>query len=100
MTIRDVVARHVQLETPGGDLDAVVEAWEETGLGAHEVEEWLRVRCFDPATAEDLSDAGVTADLAGIRTEAGRGTYLETIAFKVCVGDLEVDEARSLVGED
>ncbi len=97
MTIRDVVDAHGRF-AHGGNPDAAAENWAESGFEAPEVEEWLRARCFDPAAARDLADAGVTPDLAATKTEAGRGDYTDTVAFKVSDGDFEVEEARDLLG--
>ena len=96
MTIRDVIESHGNF-AHGGNPDDAAETWLEVGFDAHEVEEWLRARCFDPNTARDLADAGVTPEMASIKTEAGRGDYVDTVGFKVSDNDLEVDEARELV---
>jgi hypothetical protein len=45
-----------------------------------------------------LADAGVDAVDARMKTEAGAGNYMDTVGFKVCVGDLEAEEARDLLG--
>jgi 2-polyprenyl-6-methoxyphenol hydroxylase-like FAD-dependent oxidoreductase len=97
MTIRDVIEAHGHF-AHGGNPDDTTETWEACGFEAHEVEEWLRARCFDPNTARDLADAGVTPELAAMRTEMGRGDYTDTVGFKVSDGDLEVEEARDLLG--
>ena len=97
MTIRDVVERHGEF-AHGGDPQSSVEAWEETGLSAAEVGEWLASRCFDPGAAEDMADAGITAEMAAMHTHAGSGGYADTVAFKVAAGDIEVEEARQLLG--
>ena len=97
MTIRDVIERHGHF-AHGGNPEATAEAWAEAGHEAHEVDEWLLSRCFDPSTARDLADAGVTPETARIKTSAGAGEYTDTVGFKASTGDLEVDEARDLVG--
>lgn len=96
MTIRDVIEAHGHF-AHGGNPDAA-ETWADIGFEADEVEEWLRARCFDPNAARDLADAGVTPELAATRTEVGRGDYVDTVGFKVSDGDIEVEEARDLVG--
>jgi hypothetical protein len=96
MTIRDAVEKHGHF-AHGGNPDDAAEAWAESGFSADEVDEWLAARCFHPSAARDLADAGVTAELAAIRTEAGAGDYVDTVGFKVADGDLEVEEARDLV---
>ncbi|HYF25715.1 MAG TPA: hypothetical protein VD931_08270 [Baekduia sp.] len=97
MTIRDVVERHGQF-AHRGDPEAAAEAWEETGLPAEEVDQWLRARCYDPAAAEDMADAGISPEAASLRTSAGAARTTDTVAFKVCAGELEVDEARDILG--
>ena len=97
MTIRDVIERHGHFAHGGNPYDTA-ETWIESGFEAHEVEEWLNARCFDPNSARDLADAGVTAADARMKTEAGAGDYTDTVGFKVSTGDLEVEEARDLLG--
>ena len=60
MTVEDVIERWDYF-AHHGDLVAAVEAWEETGMEAGEVEEWLSARCFDADAAEDLDDVGPRA---------------------------------------
>lgn len=97
MTIRDVIEKHGHF-AHGGNPDDTAETWADTGLEANEVDEWLLARCFDPNCARDLADAGVTASMARMKTDAGAGDYVDTVGFKVSTGDIEVDEARDLVG--
>ena len=97
MTIRDVIEKHGHF-APGGNPDDTAETWAESGFEAHEVDEWLAARCFDPSCARDLADAGVTPDMARMKTGAGSGDYVDTVGFKVSTSDLEVEEARDLVG--
>lgn len=97
MTIRDVIERHGHF-AHGGNPDDTAETRAESGFEAHEVDEWLLARCFDPNAARDLADAGVTAEMARMKTEAGAGDFVDMVGFKVSDGDLEVEEARDLVG--
>jgi hypothetical protein len=97
MTIRDVIERHGHF-AHGGNPDDATETWAEVGFEADEVQEWLQARCFDPNSARDLCDAGVTPEMARMKTSAGAGDYTDTVGFKVSDGDLEVEEARDLVG--
>jgi hypothetical protein len=82
----------------GGNPDDAAEAWAESGFEAHEVNEWLLARCYDPSSARDLADAGVSPEMARTKTSAGAGDYTDTLGFKVSAGDIEVDEARELAG--
>jgi hypothetical protein len=97
MTVREVIERHGHF-AHGGNPDDAAETWVESGFEADEVEEWLLARCFNPSAARDLADCGVTADMARMKTSAGSGDYVDTVGFKVSDGDLEVEEARDLVG--
>jgi len=97
MNIRDVIERHGHF-AHGGNPDDTAETWAEVGFDGAEVDEWLNARCFDPNAARDLADAGVTPAMACMKTEAGAGDYVDTVGFKVADGDLEVEEARDLVG--
>jgi hypothetical protein len=97
MTMRDVIERHGHF-AHAGNPDDTTEAWLEAGFEPDEVNEWLGARCFDPGSARDLADADVLPIDARIKTEAGRGDYTDTVGFKVSAGDLEVEEARDLLG--
>ncbi len=97
MTIRAVIENHGYF-AHGGNPDDAAETWAESGFDATEVDRWLTARCFNPSAARDLADAGVSPELGGMRTDAGSGTYTDTVGFKVADGDLEVEEARDLVG--
>lgn len=97
MTIRDVIEKHGHF-AHGGNPDDAVETWAESGFEAHEVDEWLLARCYDPSYARDLADAGVSPEMARMKTSAGASDYTDTVGFKVSAGDIEVDEARELAG--
>jgi len=97
MTVREVIEKHGHF-AQGGNPDDAAETWVESGFEADEVEEWLSARCFNPSAARDLADSGVTAEMARMKTSAGSGDYVDTVGFKVSDGDLEVEEARELVG--
>src|SRR5207344_1236131 len=60
MTIRAVVESHGHF-AHGGNPEDTAETWAESGFEAHEVDEWLNARCFDPTAARDLADAEVSA---------------------------------------
>ncbi len=97
MTVRDVIEHHGHF-AHRGDPYTTAEAWIEAGFDAYEVEEWLNARCFDPGSARDLADAGMSPAEARMKTEAGSGGYADMVGFKVSIGDLEVEEARDLLG--
>jgi hypothetical protein len=58
MTIRAVIESHGHF-AHGGSPNNTAETWVVSGFEAHEVDEWLNARCFDPSAARDLADAGV-----------------------------------------
>jgi hypothetical protein len=89
MTVKAAVESHGHFAHMGNPDDAA-EAWMEAGFDAHEVDEWLRARCFSPGAARDLADGDVSAQLAALKTGAGAGDYVDTVGFKVSVGDLDV----------
>lgn len=97
MTVRDVIERHGHF-AHGSNPEDTAETWVESGFEADEVEEWLNARCFDPSAARDLADAGVNPVEASMKTGAGAGDYVDTVGFKASAGDLEVEEARDLLG--
>lgn len=97
MTIREVIERHGHFAHGGNPADTA-ETWAESGFEADEVEEWLLARCFNPSAARDLADAGVTPEMARMKTGAGADDYVDTVGFKVSTGDIEADEARELAG--
>ena len=97
MTVREVITNPGTF-AHGGDPDSTAEAWEASGFGANEVDEWLLARCLLPGAARDLADAGVTPQATRMRTSAEAGAYVDTVGFKVSDGDLEPEEARDLVG--
>ena len=45
-----------------------------------------------------MDDVGITPEMASLRTEAGNGTYVDTVGYKVAAGDLGLDEACELLG--
>jgi hypothetical protein len=95
VTIRDVIERRGHF-AHRGDPDASIEAWEETGFKAGEVDEWLSARCLDPDAAEDMDDLGITIEMAAMRTGAGNGGYVDTVGYQVAAGDLGLEEAGEL----
>jgi hypothetical protein len=45
-----------------------------------------------------VNATGITPQMAQLGTDAGAGRYVDTVTFKVAAGELEVEEARDLVG--
>ena len=56
----------------------------------------FEARCFDPETARDLADLGVTPGQASKRTRDGAGeSYIDTIAYKVAAGHLSARQGAA-----
>ena len=82
------IRRFGELADRVGDPGEAAQAWTEAGFDDQATARWLAARCFDPAAARALADAGVTPEQATKRTRDGGGDYVDTIAFKVANGDL------------
>jgi hypothetical protein len=101
MTVRDAIELHAHYAYGADSADVTetwAQVWSEAGFSGAEVDEWLKARCFQPAAARDLADAGVAPEDAREITHLGSEEYSDTIGYKVANGDLEVDEARQLAG--
>lgn len=97
MTIRDVLEKHGHFAHGGSPKDAA-DAWAASGFEAGEVDAWLFSRCFVPGAARELADAGMTPEMARLKTSAGTADYVDTVGFKVSEGDLAVGDACVLTG--
>lgn len=80
------------------DPKAVAHVWAGFGFNAEETKKWLEARCFKAYIAWLFKNAGIRADQAGKRTDEGSGGYVDTIAYKVCNGNLEGQDAARLAG--
>ncbi|MCA1616366.1 MAG: hypothetical protein LC800_20155 [Acidobacteria bacterium] len=99
--IRAALERHGEAALAGAPAETAAYRWAARGFAdAEDVEAWLAARCFDPAQAESLEEAGFTPEQAALRTTAGRGGYEDTVAHKLARGDLTLEEARRLVTSD
>ncbi|HVF54530.1 MAG TPA: hypothetical protein VM934_00190 [Pyrinomonadaceae bacterium] len=79
-------------------VEEVARRWLDAGFeDAEEVEDWLRARCFTADGAQQLENAGITPQQAGINTSAGSGNYEDTLGYKLIKGDLGFDEARRII---
>ncbi len=91
----DTIARFGELAERGEKPAVAAMAWADAGFDDEQTASWLEARCFDPQTARELADLGVTPDQASTRTRDGRGDYRDTIAFKVASGDLSVRQGAA-----
>ena len=93
-----VLARYGEAVAGGAAAESVAYEWVAAGFDdPEEVDDWLRARCFRAEHARALERAGFTPAQAARLTTAGRGTYEDTIAYKLAQGDLTIDEARRIV---
>src|SRR5947199_282331 len=77
------IRRYGELADRGGDPRDAARAWTAAGFDDEETGRWLDARCFDPVSARELADLGVTAGQASKRTRDGAGeSYIDTIAHK------------------
>lgn len=94
----DTIKRFRDLPELGEDPSVVAKAWSDAGFYDEETAKWLEARCFDPESARELADLGVTPDQASQRTRDGRRDYRDTIAFKVASGDLSARQGAARAG--
>lgn len=99
--ISDALERCGEAAHTGAPAESAAYRWLAHGFtDAEEIEEWLAARCFEPDRAHELERAGLTPAQAALRTDAGRGDYEDTIAYKFARGDLSLEEARRVVTSD
>ena len=85
----DTIRRHGDLSDRHDDPAAAAKAWTDAGFDDETTTSWLEARCFDPASARELAELGVTPGQASKRTRDGAGdSYIDTIAYKVSMGQL------------
>lgn len=80
------------------DPKDVAKEWAGYHFNSEETRKWLKARCYKPEVAWLFQYAGITPEQAGHRTDEGSGGYVDTIAYKVCIGDLEGQDAVRLTG--
>lgn len=91
----DTLTRHGEV-AHGGDAEGAAIEWEQAGMTPEQADAWLDARCFDADAAARLAAAGITAEQAAERTDAGLGGYADTIGYKVANTDLDVADAVEL----
>jgi hypothetical protein len=85
----DTIKRFGELADRGEDPAVAATAWTDAGFDDETTAAWLQARCFDPDSARELADLGVTPGQASKRTRDGSGeSYIDTIAYKVAMGHL------------
>jgi hypothetical protein len=99
--IRRLLEQYGDAALDGAPAETVAYRWLSHGFtDAEEIADWLAARCFQPDRAHELERAGLTPEQAARRTNAGRGDYEDTLAFKFAQGDLSLEEARRIVTSD
>ncbi len=92
----DTINRYGELADRGGDPADAAKAWTEAGFDDEMTARWLKARCFDPESARDMADLGVTPEQASMRTRDGAGErYIDTIAYKVSMKQLSPRQAAA-----
>jgi len=92
----DTIARYGELADRGEDPSVAAKAWTDAGFDDEATARWLDARCFDPESARDLADLGVTPGQASKRTRDGAGeSYIDTIAYKVSMKQLSARQGAA-----
>lgn len=94
----DAIAQVVRVEGFSTAVDEpvrVAEDWDDHGFAAEEVRAWLEGSTFDPGSAYELKEAGVTPSEAAKQAgpDVGLGGYSHSVGYKVSNGDLSVADA-------
>jgi hypothetical protein len=85
----DTITRYGDLADRGEDPAVAAKAWTDAGFDDELAGRWLAARCFDPESAREMADLGVTPEQASKRTRDGAGeSYIDTIAYKVAMKQL------------
>jgi len=85
----DTIKRFGELADRGDDPAAAAKAWTDAQFDDEMTARWLAARCFDPQSAREMADLGVTPEQASKRTRDGAGeSYIDTIAYKVSMKQL------------
>jgi hypothetical protein len=92
----DTITRYGELADRGEDPAVAAKAWTDAGFDDEMTSRWLDARCFDPESARDLTDLGVSPGQASKRTRDGAGdSYIDTIAYKVSMGHLSARQGAA-----
>ncbi|MEY2514325.1 MAG: hypothetical protein QOJ89_1683 [bacterium] len=92
----DTITRYGELADRGEDPAVAAKAWTDAGFDDEMTSRWLDARCFDPESARDLTDLGVSPGQASKRTRDGAGdSYIDTIAYKVSMKQLSARQGAA-----
>jgi hypothetical protein len=92
----DTIKRYGELADRGADPADAASAWTDAGFDDEATGRWLDARCFDPVSARELADLGVTPGQASKRTRDGAGeSYIDTIAYKVSMKALSARQGAA-----
>lgn len=76
------------------DVADIAEDWRACPFTAEQAEAWMDARAFTACGASDLHLAGFTPKQCSTRCDI----LGETIAYTYCNGDIDLDDARRLIG--
>ena len=95
--ISALLARYGGAALAGAPAETAAYRWLSHGFAdVEDVEDWLAARCFDPESARDMADLGVTPEQASKRTRDGAGeSYIDTIAYKVSMKQLSARQGAA-----
>ena len=92
----DTIERFGELADRGEDPAVAAKAWTNAGFDDEMTARWLEARCFDPQSAAELAELGVTPGQASKRTRDGAGeSSIDTIAYKVSMGQLSARQGAA-----
>jgi hypothetical protein len=92
----DTITRYGDLADRGEDPAVAAKAWTDAGFDDELAGRWLAARCFDPESAREMADLGVTPEQASKRTRDGAGeSYIDTIAYKVSMKQLSARQGAA-----
>ena len=92
----DTIERFGELADRGEDPAVAAKAWTNAGFDDEMTARWLEARCFDPQSAVELAELGVTPGQASKRTRDGAGeSSIDTIAYKVSMGQLSARQGAA-----
>ena len=92
----ETITRYGELADRGEDPVVAARAWTDAQFDDEMTARWLEARCFNPVSARELADLGVTPGQASKRTRDGAGeSYIDTIAYKVSMGQLSARQGAA-----
>ncbi len=92
----ETIRRYGEFADRDDDAAAAASAWTDAQFDDEMTTRWLDARCFDPVSARELADLGVTPEQASKRTRDGAGeSTIDTIAYKVSMKQLSARQGAA-----